>query len=267
MLGYDDESLFVMKRVEDFLIIFKKLGFFQGIGFIFCNNLKVEREFCAWFNGKNFVIRSCTNDLYILNSVLSGEEYEGFDSTMLKCHDEDIVIDAGAHIGGSAIKLRMMFPQNRLVLIEPESRNFYLLKRNVSTLKNLTLLNAALVPTELAGQEVYLWNRTGKAGFTIVEGALDNPDATAIQKTTTISIREILANEGKKEIAFLKVDIEGAEKVIFSRDKDLAKNILVAYIELHDRVVEGCTETVRNFFKDSHKEILCPGEKVLYIRQ
>lgn len=265
--GHFKAEKVTMKRFRAYQLIFKSLGIRQSLLFILCNNLNYEREFYARFDRKDFLVRSCTNDLYILNSVLNGDEYADIEAIILNSGYEDLVIDAGAHLGGSAERLRKIFPQNKIVLIEPEKRNFSLLERNVTTLKNKILINAALVPGELMGQELQLKDRTGRSGFTIVQGALDNPYALTIQNVPTISLRKILIDQNAKGIAFLKVDVEGAEKMIFSSDKDLSEIIHVAYIELHDRVVEGCTETVRDFFKNTHKEIVCSGEKLLYVRK
>ena len=255
-----------MKRVKAYLIIFKSLGFTKGLCFILCNNFRIEKEFSARFGQHFLYIRSCTNDLYIVHSVLCENEYAEFEHRMLIESDSGLVVDAGGHIGGSVHKLRKLFPLNKIVVVEPEDRNFMLLEKNVTQLENVGLMNAALAPMSKEGNRAFLRDRTGRAGFTIVDRADDNPEASIIQEVPTISLREIMNIEKSKGIAFLKVDVEGAEKIIFASDKEFANFVSVAYIELHDRIVAGCTETVRNYFRDTHVEIPCTGEKLLFVR-
>ena len=256
----------IKKKIESYMIICKRLGFLNGLLFVACNNLRINRTFLARFAESSFLIRSCTNDLFILHAVFT-EEYLLNAFKFDPVNRNHLIIDAGAHIGGSAHRIRKFFPQNRIVLIEPEISNFALLEKNVATLNNKKLVRAALVPSELMGQEIFLRNRTGYAGFSIVENPKDNPQAPIIQKSPTISLRSILKAENANEIAFIKIDVEGAEKAIFSTDYDLANLIAIAYIELHDRVISGCTETVKNFFKQTHLEFNVKGEKLIYIRK
>ena len=86
-------------------------------------------------------------------------------------------------------------------------------------------------------------------------------------RTTTVS--KILAESGFDEIDLMKIDIEGAEKEVFSApdvDEWLSK-VKVLVIELHDRMKKGCS---RAFFTamskyDWHFELR--GENLIFMRE
>ena len=104
----------------------------------------------------------------------------------------------------------------------------------------------------------------GKVGFMTFETNADAPDAF---RTTTVI--KLLAESGFEEIDLLKVDIEGAEKEVFSApdvDEWLPK-VKVLVIELHDRMKRGCSY---EFFKAVSKYkwfFAFRGENLIFIRE
>ena len=97
-----------------------------------------------------------------------------------------------------------------------------------------------------------------------IDTTADNPHAI---KTTTVS--KILAESGFDEIDLMKIDIEGAEKEVFSAPDvdDWLSKVKVLVIELHDRMKKGCS---RAFFTamskyDWHFELR--GENLIFMRE
>ena len=60
-----------------------------------------------------------------------------------------------------------------------------------------------------------------------------------------ISIEKFMIDYSIREIDILKLDVEGAEKNIFSSNTNWISKVQLLIIELHDEVVPGCS---REFF-------------------
>jgi FkbM family methyltransferase len=177
------------------------------------------------------IIRTGTSDLRVFDSILIEKDYDF--QTDIK---PKLIIDGGAYVGYSSIYFANKFPEAKIFSIEPEINNFKILKENTFNYKKIELINSAL------------WNRNiflrikdvgrGEYGFVVEES---NTNERGSFKAITIG--EILKESKYDKIDILKLDIEGAEKEIFSCNYDgwLSKvNILI--IELHDRFKPGCSE-------------------------
>jgi len=144
------------------------------------------------------------------------------------------IVDAGAHIGLASVHFARLFPEARVIALEPDAANFELLCRNVAPFSNVTPLRAAL------------WHRTGKV-------SIQNPDAAsfafAVKDTdgdgiSAFSVPDLMRQIGTSRIDVFKMDIEGAEKPIFEHHDGWLGSVGVLLIELHDRMVPGCARSV-----------------------
>ena len=69
------------------------------------------------------------------------------------------------------------------------------------------------------------------------------------------------------EIDILKLDVEGAEKDIFSKNIDWIPKVKLLIVELHDRIVPGCS---REFFASTSQykfEEYRKGENFFLLRK
>ena len=175
------------------------------------------------------VIRKSTSDWKAFKQVFIAKEYD----FPIKAEPQ-LIIDGGANVGYASLFFANKFPRAEIIAIEPEESNFAILKRNTVKHKQITAIKAGLWH-----KKAYLKiadTGLGKWGFMVEETGPDNYDIQAI------TIDEILRQSGKKEIDILKLDIEGAEKELFSENYEswLGK-VKVLIIELHDRMKEGCS--------------------------
>jgi FkbM family methyltransferase len=175
-------------------------------------------------------IRPRTSDLTVARKILDSHEYE-------VCCDANprLIIDAGANIGFSALYFAQRYPNAMIYAIEPEEENFRLLKRNCDGRKNILPRRAAL------------WSRRARLDFKDDKAekwafAVKESDG-AKGGIEAVTIPQILDESGFDAIDILKMDIEGAEKELFSNgcDKWLPK-VRILIIELHDRVLPGCSD-------------------------
>ena len=197
-------------------------------------------------------------DVPIVKSIFEDEEYQ----LPLKSFLPKLILDCGANIGCSAVYFANKYPAAQIYSVEPEKNNFKLLTFNTAFYENIHRRKSALWHKETF---VRVEDKGfGIAGFMTFETTPDDPAAL---KTTTVD--KLLAESGFDEIDLLKIDVEGAEKEIFSApdvDEWLSK-VKVLTIELHDRMKLGCSY---EFFKAMSKYkwfFSLRGENLIFIRE
>lgn len=173
-----------------------------------------------------------------------------------------LIIDAGGYIGTAAIALSRMYPQARVVSVEPSLENFALLEKNIAPFQNIVAINAALVGVR---RDVRLYDRlTGQWGFTILQQPRDRRDPAEIQVVRGITVSDILAQFSFEGIDILKLDIEGGELEVFEHSDQWIRHVGLIVAELHDRIQKGCTTVFAS--KTAGMRIVgSRGEKVIGI--
>lgn len=212
-------------------------------------------------NGVKIFLRNGTTDLDVAISCLSGE-FE----VLRYLHDAEFdgaIVDAGGYIGTAAIALSQMFPNATVLTIEPSLENFSILKRNVSNFDNIQPVYGALVAKD--DGNISLVNRgTGQWGYTAVQNPLDKIDAEVMHETPSVTLSSLSVSPAS--IGILKLDIEGGEYDLLLNDAETLANIPNIIIELHDRIIHGCSKEFFNFSKD-RIIVKDAGEKFLSIKK
>lgn len=173
-----------------------------------------------------------TNDLYVMLEVFGGRCGRVYDPALRG--KPQLIIDAGANVGFVSALLANLFPEARVISIEPDVANSEIFRRNCGGYSNVRLIEAAL------------WYRPGHlkienpsdAGFLLRVTEDDAPGIPAV------TIPEILQAEGADRIDILKLDVEGAEKVLFSKNNEWLRKVKLMVVELHDRYESGCREAM-----------------------
>jgi FkbM family methyltransferase len=153
----------------------------------------------------------------------------------------EFVIDAGANIGCTAVLYANWWPQAKIISIEPDRENYELTVKNTRPYKNITVVNAALWHSEAklsieAGQE---------DGFVVREVNDGDKKVKPENLTNGVSLNGLLKQYDFPRIDFLKMNIEGSEKEVFTEHYEewLAKTKSML-IELHDGKNAGCSKAV-----------------------
>eukprot|EP00271_Cylindrocystis_brebissonii_P017673 TRINITY_DN4682_c0_g1_i1.p1 TRINITY_DN4682_c0_g1~~TRINITY_DN4682_c0_g1_i1.p1 ORF type:complete len:349 (-),score=67.18 TRINITY_DN4682_c0_g1_i1:943-1989(-) len=165
-------------------------------------------------------------------------------------------LDAGANIGISSVFFSIMYPYAKIVSIEPERRNFRILRMNANAYGSRILpIKAALWPSVSTLALVKGGRDTSipEWGFEVFE--LDKvPSETKIEDTLQgVSIPFILELFGMRGFEFLKIDIEGSELELFtaSRENQLRwlQRSRYAVVELHEDMRKGSGTRVMEAFE------------------
>ena len=147
------------------------------------------------------------------------------------------IVDGGGNIGLTAAYFAMLYPGATIVSVEPDSGNFDILKKNTATLAHVHPLQGGV------------WNKT--AHLRVVDGGIGNNaftvtevDAPGNDSISAYSITDIMAMHGCTKIDIVKLDIEGAEKQVFANGyQDWLPHTRLLIVELHDRMVPGCSKS------------------------
>jgi FkbM family methyltransferase len=155
--------------------------------------------------------------------------------------DARFVIDAGANIGFTAVLYANWWPNATIVCIEPDGENAALTKENIRPYKNVHLIQAGIWHSDAhlrieAGQE---------DGFVVRE--VKGETVRDENSTTGISIDAIMKQFNATQIDFLKMNVEGSEKEVFSKNyANWLPNTTAMLVELHDGKNAGCAKAVFN---------------------
>ncbi len=185
--------------------------------------------------GQNVHLRWNSSDVNVYYHTFMEKEYSfPFEMTPKN------IIDAGANIGLTGLLLAKKYPTARIVCIEPESNNFDLLSRNIAKLDRITALKNGLW-SKNACLNIHNPNESHWAFITEETDDRENCDVEAV------SVPEIMKRFNMDQIDLLKIDIEGSEKELFSRNTGewLNKTKLII-MEIHSQEIRDvCEKTLR----------------------
>ena len=123
-----------------------------------------------------------------------------------------LIIDGGANCGLSVVYFKRLYPNARVIAVEPDPQIFALLEQNVSHLRltDVTLVNKALA----AGGSTVAFHREGANAGRI------HPLDDAVERCTVpvVTLDELL----DEPVELLKLDIEGAESAVICASRRLA---------------------------------------------
>jgi FkbM family methyltransferase len=192
----------------------------------------IRRRLKYWIHPKLAVhpvcVRLKSSDINVFNHVFVDREYGSLDDM----DNVSLIIDCGANVGYSAAYFLSQFKNCQLIAVEPDPGNFAMLQRNLTDYGNRVQLIRAGVWSCTAPlviqKEKYRDGREWAKQVSLC-GPDEEPDIEGVD------IGTVLATSNHERISLLKMDIEGAEAVVFSKNyHDWLNKVDVIAIELHD---------------------------------
>lgn len=239
--------------------LFIKLGLSNYFKNLFAKDGKL---FSISIRNHQIWLRKGTPDIRVAICCLVDGEFDAISNYLDKSF-KGVIVDAGGYIGTAAIALSEMFPDAQVISVEPSQANLEVLKKNISNNKRISYVYGALVGNDVGS--VSLKNRgTGEWGFTVVENPRDNLNASTLHDTPAFTLSQLGVN--LPDIGILKLDIEGGELDVFTNDLNSLSEIKVVCVELHDRIIAGCSQAF-NVFSQNRDVFMDGGEKYFSIRR
>jgi FkbM family methyltransferase len=166
-------------------------------------------------------VRTNGYDHGLLKQIFLRQDYQ------LKAQDVHRILDLGANIGMASVYLHRLFPEAEFACIEPSPQNTPLLKQ-------------ALALNGIRG-------RVFEAAVGDEEGTVDlhlsaAPDCTSIYpgqdvldvvRVPQVSVPHVLREMGWDSLDVVKIDIEGAEKMVFTQNNSWLHNVRIIVGEGH----------------------------------
>lgn len=215
-----------------FSILNKYLPFFNAWGIY--RQLKGQKEVVAKLPGyaHPLYFRNNPYDFATFCEVSLEEAYRNELTTA------DFIIDGGGNIGLTAAYFASQYPGATIATVEPDSGNFGMLKKNTANMGQVHPLQGGVW-----NKSAYLRvvdNGGGNNAFTVIE-----VEAATSDSIKAYSIADIMALHKRTKVDIVKLDIEGAEKQVFgSGYESWLPHTRLLIVELHDRMVPGCSKAV-----------------------
>ena len=191
-----------------------------------------------------------TNDRYWLYYLLLTQSYEtDLDHFLSRAiTPRDSFLDCGANIGLWSIAVaRVIGDPTRVIAVEAGSRTFGKLEQNwAANGRSFTILHRA-VGTVSGEQVSFFASVSDHASATLVEDL--SPRDAEIEVVTTVSLLELIIEQLSDQISadsvvFVKLDIEGMERQVFSTIEPNDYGSLLVLYEDHGSETNHVTEFV-----------------------
>lgn len=199
-------------------------------------------------------IREKSMDFMIMNEVFSHKCYDidlsqslyfrGYRKTY-HIRPPQFIIDAGAHIGLTSVYYAQKYPHAKILAIEPDGENYDLLLKNTAPYPNvIPILGAVWNKSTI----LYVNNRSWmhKNGYLkSAEYELTEDRRLHESEVQAYTLDELMKIYDIDFVDVLKVDIEGAERVVFQTNyEQWLPKTKVLLIEPHDHKYPFSFQTV-----------------------
>jgi FkbM family methyltransferase len=225
-----------------------------------CLNRQLKVEVRRWSPSDDMALEQCFGQQqYDMPGGAHGEYLDKLYGDIVATGKRPLIVDCGANIGTSALWFSVRYPEAHIVAIEPAPDNFELLSRNCRG------LNAELLQAGIGALDGSAWLADPNGGGM---GYRTNGKDTGIE-VRIVSLATVMASKPESSFTpfLLKVDIEGAERTMFTASPDLLNQFPLIVMEPHDWMFPG-EHTSAAFFRfhaDMGREFAMRQENVASI--
>lgn len=228
-----DQARRMACQPSDFLKLLSATALFHLGNKLSLFNSNRQRRIRCLCNRKCLTIefRQNTGDVAVLHEIFGAKIYRAPYESLERVNT---IVDLGAHIGLATLYFATLFPEARLISVEPMPDNFALLERNC--LFNSiypTLVNKCVGSRT---EEVDLRRNASSHMHSVIRRDSEvDQDSIRVEM---LAMADLLAKNTVSEIDILKVDIEGAEQELFAACDAWIAKVRLIIIEVHPGIVD-----------------------------
>ena len=175
------------------------------------------------------------------------------------------IIDCGANIGDETLRFRHFHRGAKIIALEAEAGNFELLQKNMDGDPSTTCLQKAVWPICVTLEVVEGPSHEGHSVREIASTLRLESGAKCVEG---ISLEKLAQDFELQSIDILKLDIEGGEYELFTRNYDRWIGLVRAIIfECNDHERAGTTAAVFRSISDQEFDSHIHGENLILIRR
>lgn len=227
-------------RLFNLLLEYKKIIGVRGLISLIRSKVtkkKIKFNFSCDKLMHDLTIRMPSSDAWVFKQVFIDEEYK-FQTKK----DPNVIVDAGANVGYASIYFASLFPNAKIIALEPENNNYALLCENVKKYKNIIPVQGALW---CESTKINICDEgLGEWGF--MTFSIDNAKKNIEHLVDAYTVDSLMEKYELSKIDILKIDIEGAEKEVFENTEKWINSVDSLIVELHDRMKDGCSRSFYN---------------------
>jgi FkbM family methyltransferase len=200
-----------------------------------------------------FLIRRFSSDVNVFSQVFVERDLEEF-----LPESPRLIVDGGANVGYTTAFYANRFPAAQIISVEPCASNCEQLRRNCRCFRNVSVIQGALwtrrATLRIANPDAPDW------AFKVEE--CEDPGEDTLEGC---SIQDILEQSGYSRIDLLKLDIEGAEELLFSQDNQGWLPLVDAMaIEIHG---SKAGEVIDSAVSEPEFRRTKSGDKTFFVRR
>ena len=196
-----------------------------------------------------------SSDINAFSQIFVSDEYSSIDIL----NNINFIIDCGANAGYSSAYFLSKFPEAHIIAVEPDRRNYEILKRNLSVYGDRVTTVCSAIWSHKVGLKVHM-SELGEWSTSVSE-CLEGEEADL----EAMDIATLISRSKYDKIDILKIDIEGAESIVFSRNfEGWINKVSTFVIELHGK---ECKEIFYRALNPSSFSFGCSGELTIAQRR
>lgn len=216
--------LFRLFKKINSLLFGKNLGSIPGAralhSFLY-KILKPKGEIVSKVNGFKMFLDS--NDQGEVKDIMLRGVYDKLETEIISnsVKEGDTALDIGAHIGYFTLVLaRAVKESGKVFAFEPESKNFLMLKKNIeiNNFENVVLENIAL--SSVSGKTNLFLDKDNLGNMSFSSKNIPKPSLGG-KVEVEVQTLDNYANKIEKRVSFIKIDVQGAEELVFWGGKNL----------------------------------------------
>lgn len=169
------------------------------------------------------------SDAFIISEIFKNETYK-------ISRDKNVkrILDVGANAGFAALYFLRYFPEATVACIEPMPHNIHILKENLSLNNAMSVVFEAAATTE--NEKIIMEIGNKDYGSKISGIPFGKSMNNGIIEVDGLSITTILEKLGWSSVDIMKIDIEGYEAMLLTRNNGWLAKVTTIIMEIHEGV-------------------------------